>query len=134
MSRSVSSEVLQIADNDANVQETDIASSEETGQAVEIKSFLSRQKEVYKIPYETHPEDRLRQCVFGGTSNAPVSYTHLYSGDLIYKGSLDAFYPTTDPQLFYQSIRRPFMYYTVVGGCQEGGSLALGVELHKVFQ
>lgn len=30
-------EVLQIADNDANVQETDIASSEETGQAVEIK-------------------------------------------------------------------------------------------------
>jgi len=30
----------------------------------------------------------------------------LYSGDLIYKGSLDAFYPTTDPQLFYQSIRR----------------------------
>ena len=35
----------------------------------EIKSFLSRQKEVYKIPYETHPEDRLRQCVFGGSSN-----------------------------------------------------------------
>ena len=36
----------------------------------EIKSFLSRQKEVYKIPYETHPADRPRQCVFGGTSNA----------------------------------------------------------------
>lgn len=35
----------------------------------EIKSFLSRQKETYKIPYETHPEDRLRQCVFCGTSN-----------------------------------------------------------------
>ena len=30
----------------------------------EIKSFLSRQKETYKIPYETHPADRLRQCVF----------------------------------------------------------------------
>ena len=39
----------------------------------EIKSFLSRQKEVYKIPYETHPADRPRQCVFGGTSNAPDS-------------------------------------------------------------
>ena len=26
-------------------------------------------------------------------------------GDLIYKGSLDAFYPTTDPKLFYQSIK-----------------------------
>ena len=35
----------------------------------EIKSFLSRPKEVYKVPYETHAEDRLRQCVFGGTSN-----------------------------------------------------------------
>ena len=35
----------------------------------EIKSFLSRQKETYKIPYETHPADRLRQCVFGGTTN-----------------------------------------------------------------
>ena len=31
---------------------------------------------------------------------------HLYSGDLIYNGCLDAFYPTTDPQLFYQSVRR----------------------------
>lgn len=36
----------------------------------EIKSFLSRQKDNYKIPYETHPEDRPRQCVFVGTSNA----------------------------------------------------------------
>ena len=35
----------------------------------EIKSFLSRQKETYKIPYETHPADRQRQCVFGGSSN-----------------------------------------------------------------
>ena len=35
----------------------------------DIKSFISRQKETYKIPYETHPADRPRQCVFGGTSN-----------------------------------------------------------------
>ena len=35
----------------------------------EIKSFISRQKETYKVPYETYPADRLRQCVFGGTSN-----------------------------------------------------------------
>ena len=35
----------------------------------EIKSFLSKQKDNYKIPYETHPEDRPRQCVFVGTSN-----------------------------------------------------------------
>ena len=35
----------------------------------EIKSFLSKQKETYKIPYETHPVDRLRQCVFAGTTN-----------------------------------------------------------------
>ena len=36
----------------------------------DIKSFLSRSKETYKIPYATEPQDRLRQCVFGGTSNA----------------------------------------------------------------
>ena len=36
----------------------------------DIKSFLSRQKETYKIPYETHPADRKRQCVFGGSSNS----------------------------------------------------------------
>lgn len=35
----------------------------------DIKSFLSRQKETYKIPYETHPEDRPRQCIFVGTTN-----------------------------------------------------------------
>ena len=35
----------------------------------EIKSFLSKQKETYKVPYETHPADRLRQCVFAGTTN-----------------------------------------------------------------
>ncbi len=35
----------------------------------EIKSFLSKQKDNYKIPYEVHPEDRPRQCIFVGTSN-----------------------------------------------------------------
>ena len=35
----------------------------------QIKSFLSRQKETYKVPYKVHPEDRPRQCVFCGTSN-----------------------------------------------------------------
>ncbi len=30
----------------------------------EIKSFISRPKETYKVPYETHPADRLRQCVW----------------------------------------------------------------------
>lgn len=31
---------------------------------------------------------------------------YLFSGDLIYSGCLDAFYPSTDPQQFYQSVRR----------------------------
>ena len=35
----------------------------------EIKAFLSRQKDNYKVPYERHPEDRPRQCVFVVTSN-----------------------------------------------------------------
>lgn len=36
----------------------------------DIKAFISRQKDNYKISYETHPEDRPRQCVFVGTSNS----------------------------------------------------------------
>ena len=35
----------------------------------DIKSFLSRHKETYKAPYEVHPKDHKRQCVFAGTSN-----------------------------------------------------------------
>lgn len=31
---------------------------------------------------------------------------YLYSGDLIYSGCLDAFYPTTDPRLFWTSVRK----------------------------
>ena len=31
---------------------------------------------------------------------------YLFSGDLIYKGCLDAFYPSTDPLLFWQSVRK----------------------------
>ncbi len=31
---------------------------------------------------------------------------YLYSGDLIYMGCLDAFYPTTNPQQFYQSVKK----------------------------
>ena len=30
---------------------------------------ISRQKETYRTPYESQPKDRLRQCVFGGSSN-----------------------------------------------------------------
>ena len=35
----------------------------------EIRSFISRQKETYRTPYEAQPKNRLRQCVFGGSSN-----------------------------------------------------------------
>ena len=31
---------------------------------------------------------------------------YLYSGDLIYQGKLDAFYPSTDPKKFWQSIEK----------------------------
>ena len=31
---------------------------------------------------------------------------YLFSGDLVYAGCLDAFYPTTDPLLFWRSLRR----------------------------
>lgn len=35
---------------------------------------------------------------------------YLFSGDLIYKGCLYAFYPTTDPLLFYESVKRVQKY------------------------
>ena len=35
----------------------------------EIKSFLVRQKDTFRIPYQQYEEDRLRQCVFAGTTN-----------------------------------------------------------------
>ncbi len=35
----------------------------------EIKSFISREKDTYRTPYDKHPRDRKRQCVFAGTSN-----------------------------------------------------------------
>ncbi len=31
---------------------------------------------------------------------------YLYSGDLIYSGCLDAFYPTTDPEAFFRSVQK----------------------------
>ena len=35
----------------------------------EIKSFLSREKDNYKYPYDRYAEDHPRQCVFAGTTN-----------------------------------------------------------------
>lgn len=34
-----------------------------------IKSFLSRQKDTYKVPYDRYPHDYPRQCIFFGTTN-----------------------------------------------------------------
>ena len=38
--------------------------------AVHTKSFMSRQKDTYKTPYDRHPKDHKRQCVFAGSSNS----------------------------------------------------------------
>ena len=35
----------------------------------DIKSFLSRNKDTYKFPYDRYATDHLRQCVFAGTTN-----------------------------------------------------------------
>ena len=35
----------------------------------DIKSFVSRCSDTYKVPYDRYPEDHDRQCVFAGTSN-----------------------------------------------------------------
>jgi predicted P-loop ATPase len=36
----------------------------------DTKSFLSKQKDTYKTPYDKHPKDHKRQCVFAGSSNS----------------------------------------------------------------
>ena len=44
-----------------------------TGNAKNVedtKSFMSRQKDTYKTPYDRHPKDHKRQCVFAGSSNS----------------------------------------------------------------
>ena len=51
------------------IEMSEMLATENAKSVEEIKSFISRTKETYKIPYETHPEDRPRQCVFVGTSN-----------------------------------------------------------------
>ena len=35
----------------------------------EIKAFISRQKEIYRIRFDKYSKDRYRQCVFTGTTN-----------------------------------------------------------------
>lgn len=35
----------------------------------ETKAFITRQSETFRTPYEKHPEDHARQCIFCGTSN-----------------------------------------------------------------
>ena len=35
----------------------------------ETKSYISRQSEIYRMPYDKYAEERRRQCVFCGTSN-----------------------------------------------------------------
>lgn len=47
----------------------------------EIKSFLSKTAESYRIPYDRHSEDRPRQCVFVGTTNNKEFLPHDNSGN-----------------------------------------------------
>jgi len=58
----------------------------------------------------SHPSGAIRACNQGHSPGLCCFYEperkYLYSGDLIYKGCLDAFYPSTDPQLFYRSVKR----------------------------
>ena len=52
----------------------------------EIRSFISRQKETYRTPYEAQPKDRLRQCVFGGSSNTVVTGWKPFSNPRMFAG------------------------------------------------
>lgn len=75
----------------------------------EIKSFLSRQKDAYKVPYDKFPADRPRQCVFAGTSNKPDFLPHDRSGNR-------RFLPIhIDPkQINWNSIEKDANHFTAV--------------------
>lgn len=47
----------------------------------DIKSFLSRQRDCYRIPYDRFAKDRPRQCVFAGTSNKKQFLPSDHSGN-----------------------------------------------------
>ena len=48
------------------------------------------------------------KAIYGnsGIFGKEIVIPQYHSGDLIYSGCLDAFYPTTDPQLFMQSVKK----------------------------
>lgn len=51
------------------IEMSEMTATSNTKSIEETKSFLSRMKDTYKVPYATYPEDRPRQCIFVGTSN-----------------------------------------------------------------
>lgn len=62
----------------------------------DILSFGNRQLQVIHTPGHSPGH-----CCFYEADRG-----YLFSGDLIYKGCLDAFYPTTNPMQFYQSVEK----------------------------
>ena len=50
----------------------------------EIRSFISRQKETYRTPYEAQPKDRLRQCAFAKAHNVHKIALELHPGFCVY--------------------------------------------------
>ena len=72
-----SDDLKQLSDNDVFeklqghwiIEMSEMLATSNAKSIEEIRSFISRQKETYRTPYEAQPKDRLRQCVFGGSSN-----------------------------------------------------------------
>ena len=72
-----SDDLKQLSDNDVFeklqghwiIEMSEMLATSNAKSIEEIRSFISRQKETYRTRYESQPKDRLRQCVFGGTSN-----------------------------------------------------------------
>lgn len=72
-----SDDLKQLSDNDVFeklqghwiIEMSEMLATSNAKSIEEIRSIISRQKETYRTRYESQPKDRLRQCVFGGTSN-----------------------------------------------------------------
>ena len=65
----------------------------------EIKSFLTRQKDTYRNPYDKYEEDRKRLCIFAGSTNTRQFIPFSLSGRSNGSSNCSAFVSFVNPSL-----------------------------------
>lgn len=104
----------------------------------DIKSFISRQKDTYKIPYEKYPHDFPRQCIFIGTTNKIDCLPKDVSGNRRFfpircNCSKAAVHPLENEQETREYILQTWAQAMTIYRCGNY-SLTLPYELHKQLE